>query len=171
MEVRTTSLPNPLSVGGTLQRWMRRGLWHLGTTARKQLRGVCLTSLAGVWIADYIGELCNLVADIEVVYCRKPYGIWDLGVCLINKMVVCIAWCRGRDFPSFQRKKRKGRLSSLTIFVALVRLSYRTLAWRLSDYLLQHGLLDFGEGGAMVTTPLRLVFVLVVVVRWSKGLV
>ena len=59
--------------------------------------------------------------------------------------------------------------SSATVAV-LVRWSYGTLARRLSDCLLQQGLLGSGVGGVMTAARLRFALVLVVVARWSTDL-
>ena len=62
------------------------------------------------------------------------------------------------------------RFSSSETVARLVRWSCGALARRLPDCLLQKGLRDSGEGGAMAAARLRLVPVLIVVARWSTDL-
>ena len=63
------------------------------------------------------------------------------------------------------------QLSSSAMVAALVCWSFGVLALRLSDCLLQQGLPDSGDGGAMTAAHLRLAPVLVAVARWSIDLV
>ena len=63
------------------------------------------------------------------------------------------------------------QLSSSAMVAALVCWSFGVLARRLPDCLLQQGLPDSGDGGAMTAARLRLAPVLVVVARWSIDLV
>ena len=63
------------------------------------------------------------------------------------------------------------QVSSSAMVAALVRWSFGALARRLPDCLLQQGLSDSGEGGAMTAARLRLAPVLVVVARWSMDLI
>ena len=53
----------------------------------------------------------------------------------------------------------------------LVYLSYRALARRLPDCLLQQGLPGSGEGGPMTAACLRLASVFVVVAKWFTDMV
>ena len=62
------------------------------------------------------------------------------------------------------------RYSSSATVVVLVRWSYRALARRLPDCLLQQVVPDFGDGRVMTAGRLRLASVLVVVARWSTDL-
>ena len=62
------------------------------------------------------------------------------------------------------------QLSSSAMVAALVCWSFGVLARRLPDCLLQQGLPDSGDGGAMTAARLRLAPVLVVVAMWSTDL-
>ena len=67
--------------------------------------------------------------------------------------------------PAVQPEKREPRPRSVK-----VRWSYRSLARKIPDCLLQQVVPDSGEGGVMTATRLRLASVLVVVARWSMDL-
>ena len=60
--------------------------------------------------------------------------------------------------------------SSSAAVAVLVPWSYRAIARRLPDCLLQQVVPDSGDGGAMTAARLRLASVLVVVARWSTDL-
>ena len=63
------------------------------------------------------------------------------------------------------------QLSSSAMVAALVCWSFGAFARRVPDCLLQQGLPDSGDGGAMTAARLRLAPVLVIVARWSIDLV
>ena len=102
----------------------------------------------------------SIVAGHVEVCLRRIYLWW---ICS-NLIVVRLHWCVFGLDPSDLR------YSSSAAVVVLVRWSYRALARRLPDCLLQQGLPCSGDGGAMTAARLRLASVLVVVARWSTVL-
>ena len=77
----------------------------------------------------------------------------------LDPVFVCLRSCGFKfDLSNLQ-------LSSSAMVAALVCWSFGALARRLPDCILQQGLPDSGDGGAMTATRLRLASVLVVVTR------
>ena len=106
------------------------------------------------------GGASSIVGGRVEVCLRQIYLWWICSDLVVVRVRSCVF---GLDLSDL-------RYSSSSAVAVLVRWSYRALARRLPDYLLQQVLHSSGEGGAMIATSLRLTSVLVVVPGWSTNL-
>ena len=106
------------------------------------------------------GGASSIVGGRVEVCLRRIYPRWICSDLVVVRLCSCVFRLDPFDLC----------YSSSAAVAVLVRWSYGALARRLPDFLLQQGLPDSDEGGAMTAARLRLASVLVVVARWSTVL-